>query len=367
LFQGSSLWRGSPGGALRRQVRVFVLRFCSKGSLLGAILLILVLGIFGLHLFGAQSFATQRPGQHERGRYQERFDESDLRKFIHELDIRENTSLRIKPCFDAASWAASFKAERGWRFFSQGFQDSVLASLFAHLGTRTKEYVEFGFHVSDMQGTSRHVDVRGRHPVLEELPPYGGNTVLLQHRGWTGVRFDGDEENRTLVPNLHRAFITPQNVVDVFWQHNVSTNVDYVSIDIDSCDLWTFLALTDVYRPAVVTVEYNANYFFNESLTSMCSDPRRGFFSSTKFTGRHWGWSASLAAFHKAAVRRGYTIVWVEPLLDVFLVRSDKICQPGGVPPLEQFKFATGLRQHAGRIPAVGGMKLFKEWIGEYH
>ena len=103
--------------------------------------------------------------------------------------------------------------------------------------------------------------MKGRHPQLRELPSYGANSELLQRHGWSGLRFDGDESNHVLVPNLRRAFITPQNIVALFRQHNVSLDVDYVSIDVDSCDLWIFLALlTDVYRPTVVTIEYNSNY-----------------------------------------------------------------------------------------------------------
>jgi hypothetical protein len=88
-----------------------------------------------------------------------------------------------------------------------------------------------------------------------------------------------------------------------------------VSIDVDSCDLWIFLALTDVYRPTVVTIEYNSNYAFHESFTNVCTNPEDGkFFTSSQFTrgGSHWGWSASLAAINKAASRRGYAVVWVE-------------------------------------------------------
>merc|ERR1712166_307565 len=111
---------------------------------------------------------------------------------------------------------------------------------------------------------------------IAELSSAGANSELLQRQGWSGVRFDGDEEDRAKVPNMHKAFLTPFNVLHVFRAHNVTTEVDYVSIDIDSCDLWIFLALTDTYRPAVVSVEYQANYFFNESITNVCVAADRG-------------------------------------------------------------------------------------------
>lgn len=279
------------------------------------------------------------------------------------VDVESDT------CFDAASWAQAFREQSGFRVFSQGYQDSVLRSLFTHIGTKNKEYVEFGFHVADVKGTANFSSVQRRHPSVRELPSYGANSELLQRHGWSGLRFDGDESNHILVPNLRQAFITPQNVVALFRQHNVSLDVDYVSIDVDSCDLWIFLALTDVYRPTVVTVEYNSNYAFNESFTNVCTSPEDDkFFTSTKFTQGHWGWSASLAAINKAANRRGYAVVWVEPMLDVFLVRLDKLCQPHGIPPLQQFEFATGLPLHAGKTPKQrDGHALFAKWIAEYH
>jgi hypothetical protein len=280
-------------------------------------------------------------------------------------------NIRSDTCFDAGSWAQAFREQSGFRVFSQGYQDSVLKSLFArrHLGTKNKEYVEFGFHLADVKGTATFSSVKGRHPEFREFPPYGANSELLQRHGWSGLRFDGDESNHVLVPNLRRAFITPQNIVALFRQHNVSLDVDYVSIDVDSCDLWIFLALTDVYRPTVVTIEYNSNYAFHESFTNVCTNPEEGkFFTSTQFTRNHWGWSASLAAINKAASRRGYAVVWVEPMLDVFLVRLDKLCQPHGIPPLQQFEFATGLHLHAGRTPGQNDRDaLFAKWIVEYH
>merc|ERR1740133_32223 len=175
---------------------------------------------------------------------------------------------------------------------------------------------------------------------------------------------------------LGKAFLTPFNVVHVFRAHNVTTEVDYVSIDIDSCDRWIFLALTDTYRPAVVSVEYQANYFFNESITNVCVRPQdpsnRAFFGTNKFTKGHWGYSASLVALAKAGAKRGYTLVWVEPLLDVFFVRNDLLCrQADGRPSAWQlteanYGFATGLNLHAGRFPAKHDLSMLaKEFVSD--
>lgn len=288
------------------------------------------------------------------------------------MDAIARRQPRRPPCFDAASWVKKFQQQRGWQRFSQGYQDSVLESLFdpSHLGTVSKSFVEFGFHLDDVNGTAnRSVTIRGRHPRADQLPAFGSNTELLKRRGWSGVRFDGDEENLALVPDLHHAFITPQNVAATFRRHGVPSDVDYVSIDVDSCDLWVFLAMADVYRPTVVTVEYNSNYRFNESVTNTCVDVDAGEFFTlqrmAELTGQYWGWSASLLAFDKAARRRGYNVVWVEPFLDVFMVRSDRICQPAGVPSLERFRHATGRMLH-GKPQGNLGPMLSRKWTAEY-
>merc|ERR1712032_501775 len=55
---------------------------------------------------------------------------------------------------------------------------------------------------------------------------------------------------------------------------------------------------------------------------------------------------ASLAAIASAATLRGYTLVWAEPLLDAYLVRSDLLCK-GEAPDLSDFAYATNLRIHS--------------------
>ena len=168
----------------------------------------------------------------------------------------------VVSCFDARAWLEVYSATAGFHRFSQGFQDSALVSLQERgLIGPNGTYVEFGFHLRDVQGTAARPSVRaGNAPRLHlrprEIPGFGSNTELLRrHFGWTGSRFDADEVNETLAPDLSLEWVTPQTVVSIFRRHGVQTNVDYVSIDIDSCDLWVFLALTDVYRPRLITVE----------------------------------------------------------------------------------------------------------------
>eukprot|EP00933_Yihiella_yeosuensis_P037175 TRINITY_DN31056_c0_g1_i4.p1 TRINITY_DN31056_c0_g1~~TRINITY_DN31056_c0_g1_i4.p1 ORF type:complete len:308 (-),score=31.83 TRINITY_DN31056_c0_g1_i4:206-1129(-) len=227
-------------------------------------------------------------------------------------------------CFDPVRWYSQFVSQKKWQKFSQGVQDSVLVSLFSpeNLGSTNKVFVEFGGAVSS-------------------------NTDLLRTEyGWAGVLWDIDPPangkpalgGRT----VYREFVTPQNVARLFQLYKIPRRPDLVVIDIDSCDLWVFLNLTVTYRPRVVQVEYNSNYLFEESYTNICQAP----------DGQQYQWigdnlyGASLAALAKAAKLRNYSLVYVDCMLDVFLVDDDWAC-PGGLEvDLENFRECTDLQQH---------------------
>ena len=58
---------------------------------------------------------------------------------------------------------------------------------------------------------------------------------------------------------MYRRTITPDTVVEAFTSVHVPHDVDYVSIDIDSVDLWVFQGIirSHRFRPRVISVEFN--------------------------------------------------------------------------------------------------------------
>lgn len=223
-----------------------------------------------------------------------------------------------RACWDASKWFGSgsgrLKVEHK---VSQGNQDSVLAALFdaTALGLPDKQpyYVEFGF------------------PRLA-----GSNTEWLRtHLNFTGTRFG----NAPPELGAHYEWITDDNIVSLFEKYNVPTQPDYVSIDIDSCDLWVFRALVNhrsPYRPKVLTVEFNSNYPF-ESMKTLGKEQCK------KYT---WNWDpfygTSLGALRAVAEHSGYSLVFIEPHLDAFFVRSDLICAGSEIDP-ERFREYTNI------------------------
>ncbi len=177
-------------------------------------------------------------------------------------------------------------AER--RVYSQTMQDGVLEEIFKRLGTTNKQFVEFGFD-SDAYETGGG----------------GANTRLLHAKGWRGLLLDGGHANPAI--NLHKAMLSPENIVDLFAEHGVPDEPDYISIDLDSCDIWLFLALAKWYRPRVVTIEYNSNFPAGSTLAwpPDCSLGWEPF----KAGGHPRVMGSALGAVYLAAADAGYVVV----------------------------------------------------------
>ena len=105
--------------------------------------------------------------------------------------------------------------------------------------------------------------------------------------------------------------------------------VDLLSIDIDTVDLWVLEAL-DVVRPRVIVAEINARWGADESMTT----PRDAS-DAPQFhpeCGMIYG-GASLAAFHKLLGGRGYRLVASNAVAtNVFFIRED--CAPDFLTPI---------------------------------
>jgi len=251
-------------------------------------------------------------------------------------------------CFNASSWLEKFANEPSWHKYSQGDQDAVLSSLFSahHLGTTDKNFVEFGFPDHDFRTS------------------YGNGKFLKRHRGFNNyLLLDGSGSNDRI--NKQQRFVAADTIVGIFDEFNVPKEADYVSVDIDSCDLWQFFAVTKKYRPRVMTVEYNSNYALGDYSTLRCAAPRE----PGAYAWEHDNiYGASLSAIELAAQVRGYSLVYVTPKLDAFLVRSDLLCK-GSAVPKESFSTATNLQIH-GEYSGKYGPKSelvvdFRSWLAK--
>jgi hypothetical protein len=197
------------------------------------------------------------------------------------------------------TWINKIKPKK---VYSQGSQDGIIQSIFENIGVTNKFCVEFGFNAPTLIGGS------------------GPNTArLILEDNWNGLLLDGYYENKEI--NLHKEFLIPENIGDVFKKYSTPIEPDYISIDVDSIDLWLMKALlTHGYRPRVISSEYNANYPLGYSYT-------------VKLGTNHIGdmiYGASLTALNKVAEEFNYSLIAVETHSDLFFIRNDLL---GDSPP----------------------------------
>jgi hypothetical protein len=70
----------------------------------------------------------------------------------------------------------------------------------------------------------------------------------MREQGWDGLLIASTQQDLTLTltdtaSNLHAHVVTPDNVVSIFNGHHVPLEPDYVSIEMDSVDVWVARSL----------------------------------------------------------------------------------------------------------------------------
>jgi hypothetical protein len=160
--------------------------------------------------------------------------------------------------------------------YSQNGEDGIIQAIFGMIGETNRYYVEFGVE-DGFQCNTRY---------------------LRKHRGWTGLLMDSDHDDPSI--NLHRQFITADNVEALLDGYGVPERFDLLSIDIDGNDFWVWKAI-ERHVPRVVVIEYNACFPWSESKTiPYCPDFR---WDRTDYYG------ATLQALVHLAAEKGYTLV----------------------------------------------------------
>eukprot|EP01125_Pyxidicula_operculata_P017871 TRINITY_DN6306_c0_g1_i4.p1 TRINITY_DN6306_c0_g1~~TRINITY_DN6306_c0_g1_i4.p1 ORF type:complete len:315 (-),score=36.62 TRINITY_DN6306_c0_g1_i4:25-969(-) len=219
-----------------------------------------------------------------------------------------------------SSSSTPFVQKRDWisginsaahRITSQGRQDGCISYIFNIIGTTDKYYIEFGFDADDYEGG------------------IGPNTKQLYLNGWNGLLLDGGHDNPSI--NLHKHFITPENIVELFKMYSVPEEFDYLSVDIDSPDVFILEAIfKGGYRPRVVTGEFNVHY----------KDKAWTMTPAHAWSKRDCLYGSGAKVYYLMAKKYGYSMVgWVDGL-DVFLIRDDILQEHGQVPPeWESFHF----------------------------
>ena len=188
------------------------------------------------------------------------------------------------------------------KVFSQNGEDGILGEIFRRLGTDKPYFVEFG--------------------VEDGLEC---NTAYLSRRKeWDGLMIEGDpdkhqrlNDNYRAFPGVRRehAFITRENIDDIFQRCGVPVEFDLLSIDIDGNDYWVWEAL-GAFRPRVVTIEFNGTRPPPERWVMAYNPTHR--WNEDGYMG------ASLASLEGLGTRLGYALIGTdEKGVNAFFVRND--------------------------------------------
>jgi hypothetical protein len=189
------------------------------------------------------------------------------------------------------------------RIFSQNGEDGILKEIFRRIGGGTQFSVEFG--VED-----------GTQCCTREL---------LVHQGWSGLLLEGSPAFVEGARSVYRAnngvqiaqsFITSENILELFRDHNVPKEPDLLVVDIDGNDYWVLQRILTGYRPRVFVCEYNARW-------TAGTDWVMPYDSNHVWDGSAY-YGASLAALLRLGQQHGYKLVACDSKgVNAFFVRAD--------------------------------------------
>lgn len=202
---------------------------------------------------------------------------------------------------------------------SQGAQDYYLQTIFSRIGQTNRFFVEFGFNEANYTSGGS-----------------GANTWDLHDRGWRGLLLDGSRHNEQI--NLHAHYLFADNIASLFKHYSVPNELDYLSCDMDSHDLFVFDGILKAgFRPRVITTEFNSNYPLELAITQI--DPTILGVSTEgyDFEFKECAWGASASALRLVAEKYGYTLIGRISRLDLVWIRNDLIEQFWEIPPFEWF------------------------------
>jgi hypothetical protein len=226
-----------------------------------------------------------------------------------EKNLENSVRLMYQTLYAEGRQKEAFR-DREFRVYSQNGEDGILLYLFSKIGIQDRRFIEFGA---------------------------GGKTSntenLIRNFGWNGLLIDGD---KTEIVRLQRyydslptvgvervktihAWLTMENINQLFLANGMKGEIDLLSIDIDGNDFWIWKTIAAV-QPRVVVVEYNASLGPHKSLTIKYNPSH----SKMDFHPLGWYHGASLTALTELAKAKGYILVACESSgVNAFFVRKD--------------------------------------------
>ncbi|MBD2544973.1 hypothetical protein [Planktothricoides raciborskii] len=196
-----------------------------------------------------------------------------------------------------------------FQVYSQWGEDGIIQFLLRNIYVKNHIFVEFG--VENYQESNTR--------------------FLITHNNWSGLVIDGSSENIEYIKsdriywayNLKAecAFITTENINNIFTKNGLSGEIGLLSIDIDGNDYWVWEAI-ECINPAIVICEYNSLFGCHKKVTIPYDE--NFVRQNAHFSCIYYG--ASIAALEHLGQIKGYSLVGSNSAgNNVFFVRNDLI------------------------------------------
>lgn len=192
---------------------------------------------------------------------------------------------------------------KNYKIFSQGGQDGIIETITENIFIENKFCVEFGYDTNDLTGG---------------CGPNCANLVI--NKKWNNLYVGNTYEVPSI--NLYKHFLSTDNILDIFAKYNVPINLGYISVDVDSTDLWLINKILEVYKPSFFSTEYNPNIPHEYAITF--PNNTNEYWQGDKVFG------ASLKCFDIVAKKYDYSLVYAgcqyeNAHHDAFFIRNDLI------------------------------------------
>src|SRR5260370_15862533 len=240
--------------------------------------------------------------------------------------------------------AAELRARTLGQIYEQSKDDLLLQGRIASWLVRSKQTITYlrdvEFKVLSQFGEDGIIDwiiersqiSDGLHSFIEfgvELYEEANTRFLLENRNWRGLIIDANSQLETKVGNsplawrhtlqAKSAFITRENINQVFDECGFSGEIGLLSIDIDGNDYWVWEAIESV-DPVITICEYNAVLGALYPIV-VPYDPA---FTHARPDYHNLYGGASIVALQLLATRKGYTFLGSNSAgNNAFFIRND--------------------------------------------
>lgn len=144
--------------------------------------------------------------------------------------------------------------------------------------------------------------------------------IIRENYGWNGLHMDCCYENPSA--NLHKEYITRENIVALFEKYGVPAHIQVLSVDIDYNDFYVLYEILQKYECDIIICEYNATHLPDNDCVVRYDE--HGSWDYTNYFG------ASLLAYYKLGRYFGYSLVYCESNgVNYFLVNDDVLKKTG--------------------------------------